>query len=372
MRLKDFFIPHEGNDYKPHSLQKAAVYGMMGLVLLSFALANVQSLIWISSDWMVSTILPSVIVDLTNEERQDDSLVTLRRNSVLDAAAQLKAQHMASNQYFAHYSPDGISPWYWFGQAGYNFVHAGENLAIHFKNSDDVVEAWMDSPTHRANILDGDFTEIGVGAVEGTYQGYKTVYVVQLFGTPAATQAPIQTASFDDEAESPVSNDTVVATSDNADPLIAGSEGTITEVDDTTVSLSTDREPVAVSSELAQADTKDEYRGDEDVVVTEDSVALYSDLVSTSTGGVPATIEPPQENSNHTNKLLTMATQPQTVLQILYTLIGLFVIGSLLLSVLIEIRKQQPVQIAYSAGLMTVMAALFYVHALITNGVLIV
>ncbi|MCA9362244.1 hypothetical protein KC906_02625, partial [Candidatus Kaiserbacteria bacterium] len=168
-----------------HILQKVSMSLMGVLVLLTFMGANLHALFWQSSEWLVSTVLPAVVVDLTNEERAENDAAPLRRNSTLDEAAQLKAEHMAQNQYFAHYSPDGVSPWHWFSEAGYVYAHAGENLAIHFTDSAEVVEAWMNSPAHRQNIVDGKFTEIGVGTAKGTYEGYNTVYVVQLFGAPA-------------------------------------------------------------------------------------------------------------------------------------------------------------------------------------------
>lgn len=374
--LKNYFIPHKGNDYAPHSLQKVAMLGMVVLVFLSFAIANIQSLVWISSEWMVSTILPSVIVDLTNDERSDLSVRTLRRNVELDAAAQLKAEHMAQHQYFAHYSPDGISPWYWFRQIGYDFVHAGENLAIHFTDSDQVVDAWMNSPSHRANIVNGDFTEIGVGAAQGTYEGYQTVYVVQLFGTPAALRSaslpvpepePVVLARVSEAP--PVSpQPTATAEPELAEelPQIAGSEDRIIEVNETQVSLSSERDPVVVNDtaeiEIAEVVTKDE------------SIAIYSELVSTSTGAVPATMLPDASfnDPERTSPVFAIATKPQTVLQIMYVLIGLFVLGALLLSILIEIRRQHPVQIAYGTGLLAVMTLLYYVHMTVTSGALVV
>ncbi len=91
---------------------------------------------------------------------------------------------MSTKGYFAHTSPEGITPWYWFTQAGYHFVFAGENLAIDFTESQDVENAWLNSPAHRANILDSRFTEIGIAVKDGIYQGQPTTYVVQMFGKP--------------------------------------------------------------------------------------------------------------------------------------------------------------------------------------------
>jgi len=74
-------------------------------VLLTFVGTNMQALLWQSSDWLVSTVLPAVVVDLTNNERLDNDRPQLSRNTTLDQAATAKAQHMADNEYFAHFAP---------------------------------------------------------------------------------------------------------------------------------------------------------------------------------------------------------------------------------------------------------------------------
>ena len=97
---------------------------------------------------------------------------------------------MARYSYFAHSSPTGITPWYWFTKSGYRFIYAGENLAINFSDSGAVNQAWMNSPGHRSNILNINFTEIGIATAEGMYQGQPTTYVVQMFGKPIQTALP--------------------------------------------------------------------------------------------------------------------------------------------------------------------------------------
>jgi uncharacterized protein YkwD len=186
------------------SLQKISMTLMGVLVLLTFVGSNVQALFWPTSDWLVSTVLSAVVVDLTNEEREDGVVEPLVRNSVLDKAATRKAEHMAENGYFAHYSPDGVSPWHWFREVGYTYAYAGENLAIHFSDSTEVVKAWMNSPTHRDNIVNGLYREIGVGTARGQFEGYDTVFVVQLFGAPA------ESSVFDMDSNSELDNSTTV------------------------------------------------------------------------------------------------------------------------------------------------------------------
>ncbi len=379
--LKDYFIPHEGNDYKPHSLQKAAFVGLSAMVILSFAVTNVQSLLWIGSDWLVSTVLPAVIVDLTNQERDTAALGELTRNSVLDAAATLKAQDMAKNEYFAHFSPTNVSPWYWFSQVNYNFIHAGENLAIHFTDSADVVGAWMDSPTHRANIMNGNYTEIGVGTAEGTFEGYKTVYVVQLFGTPVSAAAASKSATV---ATVPATAEPVTVV-DKAPVQVASAVDTAVLSENVNISEQVNNVPpepkTATITEIKELpDTADVVASDTNTTVVADvqidkngEKTLYSDHMSTSTG--VASIDPTDVSQVHagsTNFLTRLATQPHKVLQILYSMIALFVIGSLLLSILVEIRRQNPIQLAYSMALFLLMFGLYQAHVLMSSGVLIV
>ncbi len=113
----------------------------------------------------------------------------------------MKADDMATKGYFAHTSPEGLTPWYWFAQVGYNYTYAGENLAINFNESKDVDTAWLASPTHRANILNSHYTEIGIATAQGMYKGVQATFVVQMFGTPvvfdykptAKVSAPVAT-----------------------------------------------------------------------------------------------------------------------------------------------------------------------------------
>ena len=140
-----------------------------------------------------SAILSSVLVDLANEDRQKSDLGFLKPNPLLAQAAQRKADDMSAKGYFNHYSPDGAQPWDWLDLVGYDFCYAGENLAVNFVDSEKIEEAWMASESHRANILNGQFTEIGVATARGEYQGQETIFVVQFFGRPAeAPAAPLK------------------------------------------------------------------------------------------------------------------------------------------------------------------------------------
>jgi len=128
-----------------------------------------------------------VVVDLTNKEREDVQTRALTANVLLEKAAQMKAEDMATRGYFSHESPDGNAPWEWIKKTGYQFAYAGENLAINFFDSQDVVSAWMNSESHKENILDKHFTEIGIGTARGIYKGKEALFVVQFFAAPLAS-----------------------------------------------------------------------------------------------------------------------------------------------------------------------------------------
>lgn len=138
-----------------------------------------------------SSITADQVVDATNAERALVGAAPLTPNKVLSAAARAKGQDMLSEQYWAHTSPSGRQPWDFMKQEKYVFVVAGENLARDFSTTEDMVRAWMASPTHKANIVNTKYQEIGVAVIDGTFQGVETTLVVQMFGTPPKATAAI-------------------------------------------------------------------------------------------------------------------------------------------------------------------------------------
>lgn len=115
------------------------------------------------------------VVELTNAERAKYGLKPLKFNQELAQVARLKSQDMAANNYFDHYSPTYGSPFEMMNQFGIQYSYAGENIAAGQRTPEEVVQAWMNSPGHRANMLNEHFTQIGVGFVKGgAYQYYWT------------------------------------------------------------------------------------------------------------------------------------------------------------------------------------------------------
>jgi uncharacterized protein YkwD len=194
--LKKYFIPHEENDHKPHILRWQAVAFVIVIAIgVESALLYGSSSLAPNSE-LFGIIVANALIDQTNQNRIANGDVALTISPLLEAAAQEKANDMVANNYFAHTSPSGVTPWYWFENVGYNFTFAGENLAVNFSDSQDVTNAWMNSPEHRANILDSDFTQIGMATATGTYEGHPAVYVVELFGTPAPAAPPAEPIAF--------------------------------------------------------------------------------------------------------------------------------------------------------------------------------
>ena len=129
-----------------------------------------------------SDITVDIIIKLVNDARKSAHVAILKKNDLLQKAAEEKAQDMIDNNYFAHISPQGKSPWDWINKNDYDYRYAGENLAINFTNAEDEQQAWMDSPTHKKNILNANYDETGVAVKYGLVDGHKTIVVVQMFG----------------------------------------------------------------------------------------------------------------------------------------------------------------------------------------------
>ncbi|HYE23063.1 MAG TPA: CAP domain-containing protein [Candidatus Paceibacterota bacterium] len=170
---------------KGHRTLKIALVGVLSVAVLIEAFVLVGGISFLKQHGGLASVLPSVVALLTNDARTEEHLASLTDNELLRQGAQMKADDMAEKGYFSHTGPDGSQPWKWFSLAGYRYQFAGENLAVNFTESEDVVAAWLKSPSHRANILKKDFTEIGIGIATGTYKGKEAVFVVQFFGKPA-------------------------------------------------------------------------------------------------------------------------------------------------------------------------------------------
>lgn len=350
--FRKYFIPNAENNFRPHILQRAALFAMLFFILVSFTASNIQSLFLVSSDWFISAILPAVIVDLTNEERDDEELNFLSRSSLLDAAAQKKAEDMAEFEYFAHDSPNGIAPWFWFGEVGYTYTYAGENLAIYFTDSGEVVNAWMNSLGHRRNILDEHYTEIGIGTSKGEYKGFPTIFVVQFFGRPVHKEKLALVTEAERIALEVVSVDEEIVFEENS----AESE---TETNENEL-INENEDATSIAGYSASEEPKDR--------VVYSGLATTSRLAALGVAEDIGTISKTPQ-SNFMSRLLS---QPRTLLGLFYTLLASFIVVVLLISIVVEWRKQHPLQIAYGTALLLLMAGVLQVHNLLQAGALVI
>ncbi len=193
--LKDHFVPSHRNAYRPHFLRRQALLFLLVVMLVAEGALVANLLARQSGNSFLAAVIQSEILLLTNTERSQNKVGTLKENTLLDRSAQAKADDMATKGYFAHIGPDGAQPWAWIKSAGYNYRYAGENLAVRFVDSKEVVDAWMASPTHRANIVKQNYTEVGIGIAQGVYKGQPATFVVQHFGAPVPVVASRPAAS---------------------------------------------------------------------------------------------------------------------------------------------------------------------------------
>lgn len=160
------------------------------------ALSVLAALSWHADLVRAEVVLPNEVLTLMNQDREAIDLPDLLWSDTLFRAAEMRLSDMEANQYFAHESPSGVSPWISFDRAGYRYRYAGENLAIHFSDATSEEKAWMESPEHRDNILNVRYREAGVAVREIDWRGDRTILAVVLFGTRVGDTAPISSHSL--------------------------------------------------------------------------------------------------------------------------------------------------------------------------------
>jgi len=188
-----------------------------------------------------------------------------------------------------------------------------------------VQKAWLNSPTHRSNIMNNKFTEIGIATAVGTYKGRKTTFVVQMFGTPAAQAAPTPTPV---PVAAPERN--VVAIQEQPEESVLGTESSFVE---------TSAEP--------------------------EEIAVVTEPVTT-----PAVEEPPEEVAPEVSGPTALSaatswtevvTSPRTMLRALYMVLGLFLIGFLLARARFEFRQHHVHHAQLVLLVIALMIGLFFV-----------
>ncbi len=334
--LKHIFVPHDGNDYKPHFFREYSI-GIICLLLLAVFTFSIGSRFYIKNTNMTGAVLPAVLVDLTNNDRANNGLNGLTRNSLLDEAARLKAEDMAKNQYFAHNSPNGLTPWHFMDNAGYSFAYAGENLAVDFTESVDVENAWLLSPKHRANIMDSRFTEIGIAAVDATFEGKNTTFVVQMFGKPLSTTQILKPINVDSIPE----KNTVINSVTKKIALVP-------EVKGESITLPTSVETIKETKEFISV---------KNTVVENESPTIDPEPVTAKV----------EKESSFFERLIFRSPY---ITDIIYKTLILIVLVALGMMVFIEIKKQHLKNIAYGILLILLMIGFIYLNKMAFSSIL--
>ncbi len=331
--FREQFVPCEANGHKPHVLRTDATVFVAAMLIVAEAVFLIQMFVVVPHVKLFGIVLTNALVDETNAARMSNDLPALKTNATLEAAARLKAADMVKNNYFAHTSPAGISPWHWFVEAGYNFSTAGENLAVNFSDSEDVTNAWMNSPGHRANILNNKYTEFGIATADGTFDGHSAVYVVQLFGAPVEN-APLPIVAV---APSPKKFTPIVASGPTA-PIKAPA-------------------PVIVKAPNG-ADQFAVVKGAETNAQPVPVVASVPTPVADNTQiNLPAPLIVPESHSPS-----ALISAPRNTLNFLFFGAGIAMLLALLINILVKIKIQSPRLIMNGMAVMALALLLFLLN----------
>jgi hypothetical protein len=193
--LVHLFHPQRSNNHRPKFLHPKALF-FLSIIAVGFyqAVGLVSTIHPVKGSVLgyASNIEVVQVVTQTNSLRSKSGLKKLTYSNQLSQAAVSKAQNMFTDNYWAHTSPSGLEPWDFIKSAGYVYKIAGENLARDFDSTSPMMNAWMNSTTHRANIMNPKYEEIGIAVVDGLLNGVETTLVVQMFGSPQTKVAANQ------------------------------------------------------------------------------------------------------------------------------------------------------------------------------------
>lgn len=308
------------------------------LVLFSFFVSVTQRLAIFRSGFLAD-VLPNVLIDLTNKNREKSQIQKLAYSPVLEEAAKRKANDMATKSYFAHTSPEGVTPWQWFRDVNYGFIYAGENLAVHFSDSSDVVRAWMDSPGHRDNILNEHFTEIGIATAQGYFEGRQTIFVVQMFGRPSIPRTPIF------EAEEVLANesDQTLALNNSEAEAVLGEE----------IKSDIQGETALDESEIVEV-IKEGNEKDKFIVVQNTKELENNKNIHNEVQAGPAS-----DYSNVTERLLS---SPSSLLKFVYVILASIIIALIFMALFVELENHHYLHLAYGLILIVIMIVIYIVY----------
>lgn len=182
MSFLSHFLPVKNSRKRAKAISQPALFGYIFFLVALIATTSVIKIKLPGILGYASNINDSDLLKFTNEKRVQNGFKEVVINDNLSRAAEAKAKYMFEHNFWAHVAPDGTEPWDFIIGSGYDYMYAGENLAKDFQTSEGVVDAWMNSPSHKENLLNSNYDDIGLATVNGTLNGYETTLVVQMFG----------------------------------------------------------------------------------------------------------------------------------------------------------------------------------------------
>ena len=185
--FKNLFIPHGENGFHPHIFHRKRIV-FYALFLLAVKAFLVSMIMFVPMDVYSSPIFLEEerdrILELVNQEREKVEIEGLNENDKLNESSALKVEDMVKGEYFSHHGPNGEDLKHYIDAAGYKYILAGENLAVGFYDPQDIIDAWVASPSHYENIVENQYEDTGLSVQAGVYKGKQTFYVANHFGDP--------------------------------------------------------------------------------------------------------------------------------------------------------------------------------------------
>jgi len=182
------FLPRHTNNHRAKILHHKSLFMLVFILVCVSGIVRTVSITHPQVLGQTIDISTQSLLSYTNVARASVGMPPLTANSQLATAAQNKASYMFEHNFWAHNAPDGKVPWDFMKEQGYIYVYAGENLARGYSNAQEVVDAWMNSPEHRQNLLSPNYQEVGFAVEQGDLTGEKnTTLVVQMLGNRTET-----------------------------------------------------------------------------------------------------------------------------------------------------------------------------------------
>ncbi|MGB0757080.1 MAG: CAP domain-containing protein [Patescibacteria group bacterium] len=336
--LKDYIVPHDGNNHHPKALRPKALTTYVVAILIVKIFVTASLFFLYPNTGYVNSKISDDLYALTNQARLEAGLEQLQINEHLVSAARSKTEHMIAEGYFSHISPDGRKPWQFIDTTQYSFSHMGENLAMDFSSADVVHSAFMNSPTHRDNILHKEYTEVGMAVLVGDLFGRETIVLAQFFGKEQFTNTLAIANNLEEPTEPvlPVDTDTeqvVVVEQPIEEPVTNPKEPQVEDLIVETSTIVTSTDPITEPSQITEA-TLDSATTSTSTIASVEGIEFYpsAQLIVTEQVAVEKGL---------VDLLVSWARNFMTLMLIIVSLL-------LLVNILVEHRVQHSHVIAHS------------------------